>query len=205
MKHLKLNRKSLLEWKKISTTFIHNAFSYILIRRTEVSGSCFVCATRFRSKKPCTYLNCNEVLLIRLSSDFWTYHLNFRVAPLKQLAHIEPRPQSALVQTAQEQKHRVILRIPRVFVRCKEGGGGGVIFECYLRRSHIIKHLHSFSSQLLKHEKFICQDQRMPGFKCFLIYFNDQKKKKNLKSSFFFKQNVVNSLSHPTLCLATDV
>ena len=42
----------------------------------------------------------------------------FRVAILKQLMLLDPYPQSALAQTAQEQKHLVILRVSRVFVRC---------------------------------------------------------------------------------------
>ena len=42
---------------------------------------------------------------------------------LKQLALLDPCLQSALVQSAQKQKHLVILRMSRVFVRCK-----GVIF-----------------------------------------------------------------------------
>ena len=48
---------------------------------------------------------------------------------LKQFAHIHPRPQSALVQTTQEQKHRVILRMSRVFVWCKEGGFFRMLFK----------------------------------------------------------------------------
>ena len=49
---------------------------------------------------------------------------------LKQLCLVDPCPQRALVQTAQEQKHLAILHMSRVFVRCK-----GVIFQQVKTRS----------------------------------------------------------------------
>ena len=121
-----------------------------MIRRTEISASCFVYITRFRSKS--MYLDCIELFLIHLFWDFPTYPFSFetntalkaaisssarrarfRVTILKQLAPVDLRPQSAsenaLVQTAQGQKHlvNVTAHIESIIIWCK-GGFFGTFF-----------------------------------------------------------------------------
>ena len=67
-------------------------------------------------KKSCTCLDCIELLLLHLFWDFWPY-LSFETNTAFKNSWLSL---GALVQTAQEQKHLVILRMSKVSVRCKE-------------------------------------------------------------------------------------
>ena len=113
-----------------------------------------------RELRPLLFSNSVWVLLRPTGSNYEEFcrRARFRLAILKQLALLGPCPLSALFQTARGQKHPVILRMSRVFARCK------VIFffgmrtkcnTCQQKTNSVTNTSFSFYLFLPRHSSFL--------------------------------------------------